>query len=50
MCIRDRLNKSVKDIAYNIIDLDGTPQASLIDQIRGLEGVINVRVISSQSG
>jgi len=48
--VADLLNKSVKDIAYNIIDLDGTPQASLIDQIRGLEGVINVRVISSQPG
>ena len=39
------LNKSVGDIAYNIIDLDEIPQSALLDKIRGLEGVINLRLI-----
>ncbi|MDG2461619.1 MAG: phosphoglycerate dehydrogenase [Luminiphilus sp.] len=48
--VADLLNKSVKDIAYNIIDLDGRPKASLVEKIEGLEGVINLRVIHSQLG
>lgn len=43
--VADLLNKSVGDIAYNIIDLDQIPQAALLDKIRGLEGVINLRLI-----
>ena len=43
--VADLLNKSVGDIAYNIIDLDQIPQTSLLDKIRGLEGVINLRLI-----
>ena len=43
--VADLLNKSVGDIAYNIIDLDEIPQAALLDKIRGLEGVINLRLI-----
>ena len=43
--VADLLNKSVGDIAYNIIDLDEIPQSALLDKIRGLEGVINLRLI-----
>lgn len=43
--VADLLNKSVGDVAYNIIDLDGVPQESLLGEIRGLQGVINLRVI-----
>ena len=43
--VADLLNKSVGDIAYNIIDLDQIPQSVLLDKIRGLEGVINLRLI-----
>ena len=41
----DLLNKSVGDIAYNIIDLDEVPLQTLLEEIRGLEGVINLRLI-----
>ena len=43
--VADLLNKSVGDIAYNIIDLDELPQEALLDKIKGLEGVINLRLI-----
>jgi len=43
--VADLLNKSVGDIAYNIIDLDQIPQSALLDKIGGLEGVINLRLI-----
>ena len=41
----DLLNKSLGDIAYNIIDLDEVPGQTLLEEIRGLEGVINLRLI-----
>ena len=56
--VADLLNKSVGDIAYNIIDLDVVgdiayniidldelPQQALLNKITGLEGVINLRLI-----
>ena len=43
--VADLLNKSVGDIAYNIIDLDEVPLQTLLEEIRGLEGVINLRLI-----
>ena len=43
--VADLLNKSVGDIAYNIIDLDEVPRQTLLEEIRGLEGVINLRLI-----
>ena len=43
--VADLLNKSVGDIAYNIIDLDQIPQSALLDKIGSLEGVINLRLI-----
>ena len=43
--VADLLNKSVGDIAYNIIDLDELPLQAVLDKIGGLEGVINLRLI-----
>ena len=48
--VADLLNKSVGDIAYNIIDLDEVPQEGLLNQIRTLEGVINLRLIEGAPG
>ena len=43
--VADLLNKSVGDIAYNIIDLDELPQHALLGKIGALGGVINLRLI-----
>ena len=43
------LNKSRKDIAYTLIDLDGAVSASLLDQIEQAEGVLRVRVLAAQA-
>jgi D-3-phosphoglycerate dehydrogenase len=45
----DLLNKSRDEIAYNLIDLNTTPPADLLEQLRGIEGVINVRCIPDQA-
>jgi D-3-phosphoglycerate dehydrogenase len=41
--VADLLNKSRGDIAYNLIDLNSEPSLDVLDKIRALEGVINVR-------
>jgi D-3-phosphoglycerate dehydrogenase len=43
--IDEMLNKNRGDIAYNIIDVTGDVPADLIDKLKGLDGVIAVRVI-----
>ena len=48
--VADLLNKSVGDIAYNIIDLDEVPQEGLLNKISTLEGVINLRLIEGTPG
>jgi D-3-phosphoglycerate dehydrogenase len=45
----DLLNKSRDEIAYNLIDLNTTPPADLLEQLRAIEGVINVRCIPDQA-
>ncbi len=42
----DMLNKSRDDVAYNLIDVAVAPTDAVIDRIRAIEGVINVRVIA----
>ena len=42
----DMLNKSRDDVAYNLIDVAAAPTDAVIDRIRAIEGVINVRVIA----
>ena len=44
----DLLNKSRENIAYNLIDLNGSPTSGLMAQLRALDGVINVRYIAGQ--
>jgi D-3-phosphoglycerate dehydrogenase len=48
--VADLLNKSVGDIAYNIIDLDEVPQEGLLNKISTLKGVINLRLIEGAPG
>ena len=43
--ICDLLNKSKGDIAYNIIDVNGDLTAEAINELKGIDGVISVRVI-----
>ena len=43
--ISDMLNKSKRDYAYNIIDVDGDVDGSVIDKLMAVEGVSMVRVI-----
>lgn len=41
----DMLNKSRDDIAYNLIDVATAPDAAVLDGMRAVAGVINVRLI-----
>jgi D-3-phosphoglycerate dehydrogenase len=41
----DMVNKSLRDIAYNIIDVETEPTAEIIEAIAAAEGVMHVRVI-----
>jgi D-3-phosphoglycerate dehydrogenase len=43
--IVDMLNKSRGDVAYNIIDLAGCPDADSLDALRGIEEVVNLRLL-----
>ena len=43
--ICDLLNKSKGDIAYNIIDVNGDLTEEAINELKGIDGVITVRVI-----
>jgi D-3-phosphoglycerate dehydrogenase len=42
----DMLNKSRENIAYNLIDMEGEPSASVLAQIQAVEGVVTVRLIA----
>jgi D-3-phosphoglycerate dehydrogenase len=41
----DMLNKSRGELAYNLIDIASEPSAELLDRMRSLQGVTNVRLI-----
>jgi len=41
----DMVNKSLRDIAYNIIDVETEPTPEIIDAIAAADGVMHVRVI-----
>ncbi|MEH6588413.1 MAG: phosphoglycerate dehydrogenase [Halioglobus sp.] len=41
----DMLNKSRDGIAYNLIDVEGHTPDTVLDQMRALDGVVNVRMI-----
>ena len=41
--IEDLLNKSIGDLAYTIVDVNGEPPQEMLDKIRGIEGVLTLR-------
>ena len=41
--IEDLLNKSVGDLAYTIVDVNGEPSDALLDQLRAIDGVLALR-------
>ncbi len=43
--ISNMLNKSKKDLAYTIIDVDGDINDVIVDELKALDNVLNVRVI-----
>lgn len=42
----DMSNRSRDEIAYNLIDMDKTPDSALLGKIRGIDGVVGVRGVS----
>ena len=43
--IIDMINKSRDDIAYNLIDIAAKPEDEVLDKIRAIEGIVNVRLV-----
>ncbi len=41
----DMLNKSREEVAYNLIDIGTQPSSEVLEKMRAIEGVINVRLI-----
>ena len=45
--IADLLNKSRKGVAYTLVDVDSEVPDSVLDEIRGIEGVLSVRYLNA---
>ena len=43
----DLLNKSLGDIAYNLIDVECNPSEAIVEKLKAIEGVISVRLLKS---
>jgi D-3-phosphoglycerate dehydrogenase len=43
--IADLLNKSRGELAYTIVDVDGTVPGALLDQVRAIDGVLSARLL-----
>lgn len=43
--IIDMLNKSKGDVAYTLVDVDKPIPDALVDTLRAIEGVLNVRTL-----
>ena len=41
--IEDLLNKSVGDLAYTIVDVNGEPSEELLQELRDIDGVLALR-------
>ena len=41
--IEDLLNKSIGDLAYTIVDVNGEPSDKLLDELRSIDGVLALR-------
>jgi len=48
--IHNMLNKSKKDMAYTLVDVDSAVNASVLKQIAGISGVLAVRYLPAESG
>ncbi|MCN4143754.1 MAG: phosphoglycerate dehydrogenase [Thiohalomonas sp.] len=44
--IADMVNKSKDDLAYTIVDVNGTVSADIVDTLEAIDGVLDVRVLS----
>lgn len=47
--IADMLNKSRKDFAYNIIDIDGAVNETVLEKLKAINGVVMVRIIDNNN-
>jgi D-3-phosphoglycerate dehydrogenase len=47
--IHNMLNKSKKEMAYTLVDVDSKVPVAAIEQIRRIEGVLSVRYIPVDS-
>jgi D-3-phosphoglycerate dehydrogenase len=45
MNVIDMVNRSLKDMAYNIIDVDSEPEPAIIEAIQAVDGVKHVRLL-----
>lgn len=43
--ISDMLNRHRGDFAYNIIDIDSAVDETVIDRLRGVDGIVRIRAI-----
>ena len=43
--IHDMLNKSRGEIAYTLVDLDGSMSDETMQRIRGIDGVLSARLV-----
>jgi D-3-phosphoglycerate dehydrogenase len=43
--IDDMLNRSRGELAYNLVDVSGNVSDIVLDQLRGIEGVLSVRLL-----
>lgn len=48
--VTDMLNKSRDEVAYNLIDVASPVSAEVLDKMRAIEGVVNVRLIGNCAG
>jgi D-3-phosphoglycerate dehydrogenase len=47
--IHNMMNKSKKDIAYTLVDVDSKVPKKVIDAIAGIEGVLAVRYLPAEA-
>jgi len=45
--IDDMLNRSRGELAYNLVDVSGDVSDGVLDQLRGIEGVLSVRLLQA---
>ena len=47
--IIDMLNKSLGDVAYNLLDIEAAPDDALVGELAAIDSVINVRVLNGNA-